>query len=103
MAANENPDFESPPRRDVGREHATLMAWWRQIGERQPILAVGAAAALGTVLGGIVFSRWGRLAVFVVAGYVANELWHSERRIEIDELIAKLSSTHDAGVPRRSA
>lgn len=82
---------------DDAHDEATLRARWREIVQRQPVLAVTGALAVGAALGGVVFWRTGRLAFLVVAGYVANELWHSERRIEIDELIAKLSS------PRRGA
>jgi hypothetical protein len=103
MAADEKPHFESPPQGGADREHGNPMGRWRAVGERRPMVGVAAALALGTVLGGIVFSRWGRLAFFVVAGYVANELWHSERRIEIDELIARLSSAREVAATRRPA
>lgn len=101
MGANGNAPSGLPARGQGDREHGSLTARLRQVAERRPVLAVAAAAGLGTILGGIVFSRWGRLAFFVVAGYVANELWHNERRIEIDELIARLSSARDpGGTPR---
>lgn len=71
---------------------ATLGLRWREIVKERPLLAVTGAATIGAALGGFVFSRVGRLAFLAVAGYAAHELWHSERRIEIDELISKLSS-----------
>lgn len=40
----------------------------------QPWLALGAALAAGGILGGLAFTRMGRLAFFVVAGFAAHGL-----------------------------
>jgi len=71
---------------------ARLLARWREMVRHRPLLAITAAAAVGAALGGLLFTRTGRLAFFAAAGFVANELWHSERRIELSELIADISS-----------
>jgi hypothetical protein len=98
VPAPRNPSSRSDEKNDDGgRDEANLHARWRDIVERQPVLAVSGAVAVGAALGGVVFWRLGRLAFLVVAGYVANELWHSEQRIEIDELISKLSSPRRGG------
>jgi len=57
----------------------------------RPMLALAAAGAFGIVLGGLVFSRLGRLLFIAAAGYVANELWHREGRLGIDNVIERLS------------
>jgi hypothetical protein len=59
---------------------------------KRPLLAVGAATAIGAVVGGVFLSRLGRLAFAAAAGYVANELWHREGRLSIDEVVERLSS-----------
>jgi hypothetical protein len=63
----------------------------RGVVRRQPLLAVGAAGALGAALGGVLFSRLGRLTFIAAVGYVINELWHREGRLDIDGVIEKLS------------
>jgi hypothetical protein len=59
---------------DVARERL------REMVRSRPLVALGAAATVGGVVGGVLFSRLGRLACAAVAGYVAHELWHREGR-----------------------
>ncbi len=58
----------------------------------RPWLAVAAATAAGGVLGGVWFSRTGRLAFAAVTGFVAHELWHREGRLGVSDVVAKLSA-----------
>jgi hypothetical protein len=46
---------------------------------------------LGIVLGGLIFSRFARLMFIASVGYVANELWHREGRLGVDNVIERLS------------
>jgi hypothetical protein len=55
-------------------------------------VTVAAATAVGTLMGGVFFSRLGRLVFAVAAGYVANELWHREGRLGIDDVADRLPS-----------
>jgi hypothetical protein len=73
-------------------EEALLRDRLREVVRRQPLVAVGAAAAIGAALGGIFLSRLGRLVAVAAAGYVANELWHREGRLAIDDVVERLSS-----------
>lgn len=57
----------------------------------QPLASVAAAGAAGAILGGIVLGSLGRLAFAAAVGYVANELWHREERLDITALLEKLS------------
>ncbi|HXN33828.1 MAG TPA: hypothetical protein VN894_18290 [Polyangiaceae bacterium] len=57
----------------------------------RPLVAVAGAGALGAVLGGVLFSRLGRLALVAATAYVANGLWHRKGRLHIDEFIEGLS------------
>jgi hypothetical protein len=57
----------------------------------RPLFIVAAASLVGAALGGIVFSRLGRLAFMAAVGYVANELWSREGRLDIDDVIRRLS------------
>jgi hypothetical protein len=59
---------------------------------KRPVVAAAAAGALGAALGGLVFSGFGRLAFMAAAGYLTNELWRREGRIDIETLVASLSS-----------
>jgi hypothetical protein len=61
----------------------------------KPLLSTGAAAAIGTALGGLVFYRLGRLAFFAMVGAVGNEVWRREGRLDIDELVSLLASDRD--------
>jgi hypothetical protein len=73
-------------------EEALLRDWLRDVVRKQPLVAVGAAAAIGAALGGIFLSRLGRLVAVAAAGYVANELWHREGHLAIDDVVERLSS-----------
>jgi hypothetical protein len=84
----------APPRSDAADE---LVLAESHVGERlrrlvseRPLLTVAAAGAVGAVLGGLVLSRLSRLLFFAAAGYVANELWHREGRLDIDEVLERL-------------
>ncbi|HXX69015.1 MAG TPA: hypothetical protein VEK07_17645 [Polyangiaceae bacterium] len=92
-----DPDLGGTPRRDQPQADESvetlLLARWRDMVQRRPLLSVTAVAAVGAALGGLLFTRMGRLAFFAAAGYAANELWHSERRLELGELIANISRT----------
>ena len=57
----------------------------------RPLLCVAAATAMGAALGGVLFSRLGRLAFVAVAGYAANEVWHRESRIDVGALVERLA------------
>ena len=73
-----------------GRDRIVLAA--RALVRDHPIATIGAAGLAGIVLGGAIFSRLARLVFVAAAGYVANELWHREGRLDVDELIERLSS-----------
>jgi len=62
------------------------------LGDPRPWLAVATAAAAAGVLGGVWFSRTGRLAFAAVTGFVAHELWHREGRLGVSDIVAKLST-----------
>jgi hypothetical protein len=47
----------------------------------------------------LVFRRLGRLVFIAAAGYVANELWHREGRLAIDDFVANLSSRVETRPP----
>ncbi len=76
----------------VESEEALIRERVRGLVRSQPLVAVGAATAVGAVLGGVFLSRLGRLLFAAAAGYVANELWHREGRLAIDEVIERLTS-----------
>jgi DUF883 C-terminal glycine zipper region len=79
------------PQRVVSEE-ALIRDRLRDLVREQPLVAVGAAGAVGALLGGLFLSRLGRLVAVAAAGYVANELWHREGRLAIDDLVERLSS-----------
>jgi hypothetical protein len=62
----------------------------------RPLLAVLAASGVGATLGGLVFSRLGRLVFLAAAGYAASELWRREGKLDTRELIARLSGVRQA-------
>jgi hypothetical protein len=66
-----------------------LRAQLREVVRKQPWVSLAAAVAAGSVLGGIGFSRLGRLTFAAAAGFVAHELWHREGRLAVDEVLAK--------------
>jgi hypothetical protein len=72
-------------------DEALLRARLREAVRERPWLAVAAAAAAGSMLGGVWFSRTGRLAFAAVTGFVAHELWHREGRLGVSDVVAKLS------------
>ncbi len=59
---------------------------------QRPLLTMAIAGAVGAALGGLVFSRLGRLVFLATAGYVANELWHREGRLDTGKLIESLTN-----------
>jgi hypothetical protein len=84
--------MEANPAGLVHTDQARMRARLRELVRERPLLTVSAAAIAGALAGGVLFSRLGRLAFFAVCGYVANELWHREGPLAVEELIAKLSS-----------
>ena len=68
-----------------------VRAQLRELVRRQPWVSLAAAAAAGGVLGGIGFSRLGRLTFAAAAGFVAHELWHREGRLAVDEVLARFA------------
>jgi hypothetical protein len=66
----------------------------------RPLLCVAGAAVLGATLGGVFFAKLGRLAFVALAGYVANEIWHREGRLDVGTLVDRLSPNR--GAPSRS-
>jgi hypothetical protein len=81
-------------------DEAVLRARLRELVRERPWLAVGVAGMVGGVLGGLVFSRAGRLVFIAAAGYIAEGLWQSEGRLDIDDLVGRLSE--DDGSKRRT-
>jgi ElaB/YqjD/DUF883 family membrane-anchored ribosome-binding protein len=61
----------------------------RKMIRSRPLVAIGAAAAAGGVVGGLLFSRLGQLACAAAAGFVARELWRREGRLSIDEVVRR--------------
>jgi hypothetical protein len=62
----------------------------RELVRGRPFLSMAAAAAVGATFGGVVFSRLGRLVFFAAVGYVANELWHREGRLDLGSLVERM-------------
>jgi hypothetical protein len=60
---------------------------------RQPLVALAAAGAVGALLGGVFFSRLGRLVFLAAAGYVASEMWHRKARVEVHGPAEKARAT----------
>jgi hypothetical protein len=85
------PTRARPAERRTGSEEALIRDRLVNLVRKQPLVAVGAAAGVGAILGGIFLSRLGRLVAVAAAGYVANELWHREGRLAIDEVVERLS------------
>jgi hypothetical protein len=67
-----------------------IRRWMRRTVRERPLVAIGAAGALGLLLGGVIASRAARLLFLASAGYVANELWHRRGRLDLDDVIAKV-------------
>jgi hypothetical protein len=93
MARNMEGNPEAHPSEHVASEEAILRDRLRRLVRERPLLAVTACGAFGAALGGIFLSRLGRLVFIAAAGYVANELWHREGRLDIDDVIERLSSS----------
>ncbi|HEX8791939.1 MAG TPA: hypothetical protein VF765_13385 [Polyangiaceae bacterium] len=67
-----------------------IRRWMRRSVRERPLVALGAAGALGLLVGGVVASRAARLLFLATVGYVANELWHRRGRLDLDDVIAKV-------------
>ena len=81
-------------RSDEGRVatgEALVRARLRALVREQPWLAVGAAAVAGSVLGGICFSRAGRLVFAATTGVALHELWHREGQLAVSDIVTNLS------------
>jgi hypothetical protein len=78
-----------------------VRAHLRELVRRRPWVSLAAAAAAGGVLGGIGFSRLGRLTFAAAAGFLAHELWHREGRLAVDEVLARFARNDpdDRGAP----
>lgn len=63
----------------------------RELVRARPLVAVAAAAAVGAAFGGVFFSRLGRLVFVAAVGYVANELWHREGKLDIASLVERIA------------
>jgi hypothetical protein len=59
----------------------------RELVRQRPLVAVTIAAAVGATFGGVFFSRAGRFVFIAAVGYVANELWHREVRLDSGSLV----------------
>jgi hypothetical protein len=110
-------DNSRPPRRDVAERASEELARIKRVGSKaggeissyvrkQPLAALGIALGTGFVLGSVVGSRLGRMALVAVAGYAAQELIEGAlgkgalRRVVVSEL-AKLA-TPDASETTRA-
>jgi hypothetical protein len=62
----------------------------RDVVRGRPLLLVAAAGALGIVFGGVVFTRLARFMFVASAGYLANELWHRQGRLGVDQIVGRL-------------
>jgi hypothetical protein len=63
----------------------------RGLVRERPLLTLAAAAAVGATLGGVLFSRLGRLVFIAAAGYLVNEIWHHEGRLDLRGVVERLS------------
>jgi hypothetical protein len=86
---------ETPPEE---RMHEAL----REAVRARPFIAILAAAGLGATLGGLVFSRLGRLVFLAAAGFVAAELWSREGALDTRELLARLGQMQTRTRPTRT-
>lgn len=83
---------EVPARTD----EAILRARLRDLVRDRPWLAVAAAAAAGGMLGGIWWSRAGRLAFAATTGFFAHEVWLRQGRFAMDDVVARLARERHA-------
>ena len=67
-----------------------IRRWMRRTVRQRPLVALGAASALGLLLGGVVASRAARLLFLAGVGYVTNELWHRRGKLDLDAVIARV-------------
>lgn len=67
-----------------------IRRWMRRSVRERPLVAIGAAGAVGLLVGGVIASRAARLLFLATVGYVANELWHRRGRLDLDDIIAKV-------------
>jgi hypothetical protein len=70
---------------------AILRARLRDLVRERPWLALAAAAAAGGMLGGVWWSRAGRLAFAATTGFFAHELWHRQGRFAVNDVVANLA------------
>ena len=77
-------------------DEAILRARLRDLVRGRPWLAVGAAAAAGGVLGGICWSRAGRLAFAATTGFFAHEVWLRQGRFAVNDVVARLARERHA-------
>jgi hypothetical protein len=84
---------EGGPDNNVRVAAADERIGWRleDLVRERPLLVVAAASTVGMALGGVLFTRLGRLGVVAAVGYIANGLWHREVGLNIEEVIAELS------------
>lgn len=74
---------------DVSGEER-IRRWMRRSVRERPLVALGAASAVGLLVGGAIASRGARLLFLAAVGYVANELWHRRGRLDLDDVIARV-------------
>lgn len=67
-----------------------MRRWMRRTVRERPLVALGAAGALGLLVGGAIASRAARLLFLASVGYVANELWHRRGKLDLDDVIARV-------------
>jgi hypothetical protein len=92
FAVMPRPMPDSPrPRTDEATHDVARANDLRAHVREQPWLSFAAAAGAGALLGGVAFSRMGRLAFAAAAGFVAHELWHREGRLAVDEVLARFA------------
>jgi len=88
-----NEDYRgNAARGPLATDAGALRARLQRVVRERPLVAVAAAGAAGALLGGLVLSRLGRLVFVAAAGYVLNELWRREGRLEVDQVIERLSA-----------
>lgn len=84
-----------------------LLEAGRELGDRvetfvreRPLVAMASATAVGALLGGVVFSKAGRLVFLAAAGALATEVWKSEGKLDIRGLLDKLTREDDERAPQ---
>jgi uncharacterized membrane protein YfcA len=79
-----------------------LRRWLRARVHERPLAALAVAGAAGVVLGGAVLRTLGRLLFAAAVGYVANELWHREGKLDLAALAERLGRRNPDDAARRS-